>query len=246
MKTDVAKVEQTDLAPVNALMEMAMSKDVDVEKLERLIALQERGMERDAKMSFIRAMTEFHSQVGPMKKTRGVWFDERAGAKAAYYYAELSEIEKVVRPLLAELGMFYSWDGVYADGVYTSICRLQHADGHSVTGSFAAPVEKQAKMNKVQSTSSTETYCRRKSLIAVCGLSTAEDDNDGRGGDDGEEETISTGQLADLVSLMQEVFDADEFVERKGRFINHIGCELSEIAVDKYADLVRELEGARS
>ena len=104
------------------MMEVAIQQGPQgVEALERLAALMERETDRRARMAFFEAMAAFQSEVGPLHKTKGVSFDERVGAKIAYHYTPLDEVERTVRPVLAGHGLHYTFDSAL--------------DGHAITAS---------------------------------------------------------------------------------------------------------------
>jgi len=235
--TDVAKTEGTEVAPVDVLMEMAMSKDVDVEKLERLIALQERGMERDARMAFIAALAAFQDGMPLLTKNKKAEIATRSGANYSYSYASLDRIAAEIRPLLTKHGLSYSWDSTTENGMLTCTCTLRHSDGHEVASSFAAPIEQSTKMSGAQATAATLTYARRQSLVSVLGLAIADEDTDARGVP---ADPISQSQVADLEALIDEV-GAD-----KERFITFLGLEdLSELPDTRWQEAKNALEAKR-
>ena len=235
-KTDVATT--TDLAPVEVLMKMAVSPDVDVEKLERLIALQERGMERDARMAFIAALAGFQDACPLLTKNKTAEIVTKSGARYSYAYASLDRIAAEIRSLLTKFGLSYSWDSTTVDGMLTCTCTLRHSDGHEVTSSFSAPIEQATKMSGAQATAATLTYARRQSLVSVLGLAIADEDTDARGAPS---EPITEAQVADLESLITEV-GAD-----KERFLTYLQVEnLTDLASTRFQEAVNALEAKRS
>jgi len=238
MTKAVAKVEQTELAPVQELVQMALSPDVDVEKLERLIALQERGMERDARMSFIAALAGFQDGMPLLTKNKKAEIATRSGASYSYSYASLDRIAAEIRSLLTKFGLSYSWDSTTVDGMLTCTCTLRHSDGHEVTSSFTSPIEQQTKMSGAQATAATLTYARRQSLVSVLGLAIADEDTDARGTPS---EPITKSQAADLASLIDEV-GAD-----KERFLTYLHVEnLTDLAANRFEEAKNALEAKRA
>jgi hypothetical protein len=223
------------------LVRLALDKGVDVEVLERLVALEERATARFARQAYFAALAGFQAEVPPIRKTQAVRFDERPGAKIAYYYARLSDIEKVVRPIALNWGLSWSFDSEYDEGELRVTCKVVHIDGHEETASFAAPSAKQAKMNVIQAAGSTRSYAKRYALIDALGLSIAEDDDDGRAsGAEGSTEPITTSQLADLTALIQEV-GAD-----KEKFYAWLRVDmLADLPQDRYDEARDALERKR-
>jgi len=245
-RTDVATTEGTEVATggeISTLVQLAITEKVPVEVLERLVALQERVTDRDAKTAFIQALAAFQDAVPAIGKNKTAEIVTRGGGRYEYSYATLDAIASAIRSLLTEHGLSYSWDSVTDSGTLTCICTLRHRDGHEVTSTFGAPVETGAKMSGAQATAATLTYARRQSLVSVLGLSIADEDTDAQGAP---VEPITDDQLANLVSLMQEAFKPDEFQERKAKLLAFIGCELGELPASRYAEVMRSLERARA
>ena len=235
MTTDVARTTN------DIVLEMATNPDLDVTKLKELLELRDRDMARESRLAFNAAVAAFQAEVPDIPQTRGVKFDERAGAKVAYTYANLSDIERIVRPVLLRHGLSYTFTTRLDDQTMTAICRLSHVDGHREESEFGAVIGKQAKMNTVQSSGSTRQYCKRYALTDALGISTCDADTDANE----PVEPITDDQLANLASLMQEVFAPEEFDARKKKFLAFLGCELSDLPQSRYNEAKSALERCR-
>src|SRR5690606_18062525 len=109
----------------------------------------------------------------------------------------------------------------------------RHVDGHEERASFPVPVDSGARMSAAQANGAALTYGRRQSLIAVLGLTTAEDDADGAESV-GSAEAITESQAADLDALIEEV-GAD-----RQKLLAWAGVEtLADLPADRYAQAVR-------
>lgn len=226
-----------DEGNVDPLLRMALQNGASVETLERLVALQERVADRNARMSFVRAMADFQAEVGPILKTHVIpdnYGNERSR------FAPLNVIADAIREPLAKHGLSYSWDS-QDDGEFTEVrCTVRHVDGHTESASFKCRTKDAAapKMSGVQISGSARTYGMRYSLVQALGLTTAEQDNDGNV--QGPTERITKGQLADLESLIEEVG-----ANRK-KFLEWLKVEeLADLAASRLSVAVRELEDYR-
>ena len=173
----IAPRDEAAIAPapndLNALMRVALEQN-SVDALERLVALQERVEERNATRAFHAAMAEFQQRCPPIPK-RHRSQPSREGAKFTYSYATLDDIARIVNPILAELGLSYTWDTEPIESVLRkTTCTLHHRDGHSRSSSFTGPKDS-GSMNAIQQGGSGDTYGRRYSLIYVLGLTTTDD-----------------------------------------------------------------------
>lgn len=233
---EVAPPENED-GDITSLVRYALEKEVPVEVLERLVALQERVSDRNARMAFVRAMSAFQSEVGPIFKT-GVIPDNHGNERSRF--APLPVIAETIRDPLAKHGLSYSWDST-DDGEFTEVrCTVRHIDGHSETASFKCRTKDAAapKMSGVQISGSARTYGMRYSLKQALGLTEKGEDNDGNV--PRTYETISDKQEADLQALIEEV-GAD-----KAKFLEWMGVEsLSDIPAAHLETAVRSLEKKR-
>ena len=171
-------VDATPLDRVLAMMESGQR--VDVEVLERLVALQERAAERNARAAYFEALSLFQEECPEIRKSRTAEIATRGGGKYEYTFAPLEEITRTIRPILKRHGLSYSWTtaaGVLA-GVLDVKCILRHVDGHQEEASFPVPTGTSAAMSEAQKSGAALTYGRRQSLIAVLGLTTADPDTD--------------------------------------------------------------------
>ena len=232
-----------DGAAVRTLLTLAVEKNLDLDKLERLVSLQERVMDRQAAAEFFAAMAEFQAAVPPIRKTSVAKFVTKGGATASYSYAELDEIARTVNPILAKVGLSYSWDSTVKEaGVMVCTCTLRHRAGHAVTAQFGSKIEGSPLMSGHQATAATLTYARRQSLVQVLGLTTCDPDTDGADDGRGDEEAITEEQAANLAALMDEVAET----LNRPAFFKYYGIEkVAELRARDYADAVRSLERKR-
>lgn len=170
------------------LLAMAVQQGADLDRLERLMALQERWEANEARKAYVESMVAFKAsedlQIGKNKHVR---FETTRGV-TEYDHAELSDCVAVILPALARHGISHAWTFHQDQTGCTVGCVLTHRLGHSsepVTMT-AAPDDSGGK-NKIQSIASTKTYLERYTLLAATGLATGgtlggeSDDDDGRG-----------------------------------------------------------------
>lgn len=226
---------------VMALIRYALHEDVGVEKLERLMALKERHDAKLAQAAYQAALTAFQAECPVIQKTRGVSFDDRAGSRPAYWYAPLEDITRAIDPILRKHGLSYSWTTAGMDnGCLNVVCKLRHIGGHEEVVPFPVPTATKAKMSAAQANGAALTYGRRQSLIAVLGLTTTDDDVDGRDVNDEEPDLITEDQARDLSAMVDEV-NAD-----KGLFLDWLGVEsFAQVRVDQFDGAIKALTRKR-
>ena len=152
------------------LLEMAISNNADVDKLEKLMALQERWNAQEAKKSFLAAMSNFQNQCPDIMKAK---------KGHNYLYAPLSDIVTQVRHLLADNGLSYRFEQSHADKIEVT-CIISHTDGHSEKTTMNGDPDTSGSKNAIQSVGSTVQYLMRYTFIGALGITTADIDMDGR------------------------------------------------------------------
>lgn len=162
------------------LLEIAIQKGVDMAQLKELMDLQERWEKKEAKKSFLDALSQFQSAVPELKKSRTAKINSQKGF-FSYKFADLASITKAINPFLHKFGLSYRWDFEENNEKLKVHCRVSHRDGHSETTSMEAGKDNTGAKNDIQQKGSTQTYLQRYTLIGALGLSTAEEDIDGHG-----------------------------------------------------------------
>ena len=187
------------------LVRMALEKGVDVEVLERLVALQERVTERNARQEFFDALASFQDSVPSIHKGRTAKITTKAGGQYGYTYAPLDAIAKAIRTPLRMNGLSYAWtvEDVGA-GALSVVCVLRHIGGHEERSAFPVPVDTAAAMSGAQKHGAALTYGKRQSLTSVLGLTTTDEDTDAARGEVGGTDTLTPGQVVDLEALIKE------------------------------------------
>lgn len=222
---------------VSSLVRLAIERGVDVEVLERLVALQERVTERNAETAMAQALAAFQHECPPIPRTAVAEVRKNGVKQYEYRFAPLEKIVAVIRPHLRKHGLSYTHDAEVADGSVTVICTLQHIEGARRTSKFTGPFDNSGGKNALQAVGSARSYGRRYTLVDVLGL-TEEDDTDGADPED--TEPITKSQAADLASLCDEV-KAD-----RAKFLRFMDAESFEaIPASAHARAIRALEDKR-
>jgi hypothetical protein len=175
-----ALVQATDSAAMTVLDVISRAvKDpaFDVEKMERLLAMQERLLADQRRTAFSAALARLQEKMPQIVKTGTILGRDR---EVRSKYAKLEDIDAQVRPLLAEEGFAVAYDSKRVkDGIEFS-CELSHREGYSTTKTMELPVDNHPSRNAVQSVGSTTSYARRYLLSLHLNLVTCDEDDDGQ------------------------------------------------------------------
>lgn len=229
-------IEKTTAEPSDMLSVLSRvlenAKDLDVEKLERMLAMHERLQIEQRRQTFMEALSRLQIVVPQIQKNgkiivKGV---ERSS------YARLEDIDDVIRPMLADEGFSFSFDSESENGkVHIIRCKMSHRDGHSETNSIVLPLDASQYRSDVQSTGSTLSYARRQLIKMHLNLIERGEDKDGAN-----LERISAEQAADLEAMLSEAKG-----DRAG-FLRYMGVEaFADITVGNFARAIEALEQKR-
>lgn len=160
------------------LLELAISKDADVDKLEKLMALKERWDAEEARKAFIQAMSDFQSKCPAIKKTKEG--GKTKAGEVAYYYAPLESMVAQTQQLVKECGFSYTFDTpMQKEGGVEVAITVSHIQGHSKTSTVFMPfVSKTGVMSDPQVIGATMTYAKRYAYGNAFGIMTMDDDTD--------------------------------------------------------------------
>lgn len=185
-RQQVASVRETAVtstesaAIIQVIERAAMNPDVDVDKMERLYAMHERAMERQARAAFASALAEVQPKLPVIDERGGI--KDRAG-KVQSTYAKWEDIADAIRPVLHDHGFALSFRVVTTPKVAVTGV-LMHRDGHREETTMELPVDGSGSKNDVQAVGSSFSYGKRYTAIALLNITSraAQDrDDDGRG-----------------------------------------------------------------
>ena len=228
----------TAVGIVAVIERAAMNPDVDIEKMERLLVMQERIMARNAETAFNGAMSSAQAEMRPVAT-------DASNPQTRSRYASYSALDKAMRPIYTRHGFALSFDtgdGAPADWVRV-VCYVSHRDGHSKAYHADMPADgKGAKggdvMTKTHAAGSAMSYGMRYLLKMIFNVAVGEDDDDGNAAGS---QTITEEQQANLQALIEEVS------ANKAGFLRAMGVTaLSEIHSKMYAKGVKALEAKRT
>jgi len=185
VKQKVPAIVQSDnpmIAMIQVIERIALNPEVDVDKMEKVMALQERMMDRQAESEFNSAMTDVQANMPVITKDG---YNEHTKS----YYSKHETIVKAIKPIYTKEGFAISFSEAEIPQVEGKprlikiVGVLRHRSGHSETYFTVLPIDTTGSggtVNKtgVHGTGSTITYGRRYLTCMIFDVATG-DDNDG-------------------------------------------------------------------
>lgn len=162
---------------IDALINLAVTNNVNVETLERLMAMRDKLKNEWAREQYFLNMAAFQKECPTIKKNKSV---PTKSGKIAYRYAPLEQIIKQVKPLLEKYGFSYTTKmELKPDGVKVVVIS-QHRYGHIEETPMEVPFgTKTDIMSQTQVVAAATTFAKRYAFINAFGIMTADNDNDG-------------------------------------------------------------------
>jgi ERF superfamily len=245
----IAPPPDSPAAVLMLIEKVALDPGANIEKLDRMMAMYDGLRAKEAELAFNVAKGRVLKKLAGIKivKNRSVLNEfnsanSQNGATEAFKYAPLEEIDKHLRPLLAEEGMDLSYSDEPTDSGGIRIRgRLKHLPSGYYEDSFMwAPPDNTGGKSKVQAIGSTNSYLRRYVVCNIFNIVVFGDDDDGNGG------TIDDAQAKTIVALIKKAKVGPKFLKyMKTRSVEEAGsleAAVATIAARDYRKAVSTLE----
>lgn len=218
-------------ALVTLIDRLARDENVDVDKMERLLAMQERVFERRAEVAFNQAMARVQAEGVKIRRNR-------TNPQTKSTYADIEALSDALTPIAAREGfsLSYGTDQSPVEGWIRVTCDVAHVGGHKEHRFVDLPLDTVGigdKRNKtdLHGAGSALSYGRRYLKLLIFDVATTDDDGNAGGGK--VPETIDEKEVIKLRDWLQSL-RRDE-----AKFCGLMGIE-------KLEDLpARDLERAR-
>lgn len=211
--TDLVTTNPDAPASMLAVIQRAASDpSVDIDKLERLIAVKERMDAKEAETQFNAAMSRVQAQSGRIAA-------DKHNTQTRSMYATYAALDRVLRPIYTQEGLSLSFSTEEApEGNVGMICYVSHSAGHTRTYKAVVPSDgKGAKggdvMTKTHAFGSGTSYGMRYLLKMIFNVAIGDDPDD----DDGN----GAGGEYDITSWRDAIRDATDKVG-----LDKIGADL--------------------
>ena len=166
---------------LSVIARAAADPNVDIDKLERLLEMQERVIAREAESQFSKAMNAAQAEMRPIAANA-------SNPQTKSRYATYDKLDRVLRPIYTSHGFSLSFDeGDSPKPEHVRVvCYVSHTGGHTRTYHRDMPADgKGAKggdvMTKTHAAGAAGSYGARYLLKGVFNIAVGDEDSDGNG-----------------------------------------------------------------
>lgn len=168
-------VEQT-AGLVRMIEAVCLNPEMDVEKLERMLDMQERVLDRQAEQSFQIALASMQAELPAIERNGEIAVNNVVRSR----FAKFEDINRAVLPVLQKYGFSITFETNQGEGFVSVIGVLRHKDGHKMSTMLQIPLDTSGSKNAVQAVGSSVSYGKRYVMSALLNITTTDDDDDGQ------------------------------------------------------------------
>lgn len=189
--------QPTETAIIQVIERLALAPNVDPDRIEKLLALQERMMDRQARNDFIAAMARMQPELPEIAQNGKLVIKD----KLISTYAKWEDINEAIKPIIGKHGFSLTFSIETSEKVrVTGI--LSHIAGHSERTEITLPVDVGGSKNPVQAVKSSVSYGKRCTAEALLNITSRGDDDDGNSAG---VETIDANEVTEIKTRLAEV-----------------------------------------
>jgi hypothetical protein len=200
-RANVPVVQPMSDGILSVIARAAADPNTDVDKLERLLAMQERVLSREAEQRFNDALRAAQDEIAPIHRNR-------KNSSTNSTYADLEAVSDAIDPIFRQHGFSSSFGTADCplEGHYRVTCCLSHVGGHSRDYQADVPADVagiKGNQNKTATHGfgSALSYGRRYLKLLIADVPTTDDD--GRAASNGG--SVNAEQVAVLNGLAEAV-----------------------------------------
>lgn len=211
-------------AETTALLSMiervCLDPNADIDKLSKMLDMQERVLNRNAEQAFAADFAAMQSELPRIARNGTIEIKDKNTGRITQStpFAKLEDINDGVRPTLQKYGFGVSFSISQGNALLTVTAKLLHRLGHSEVTAISLPIDNSGSKNAVQGSGSTVSYGKRYAMCALLNISTG-DDVDGHQPEPKSDgiEYLSEDDVFEILSLLADAkITKEAFVKAAG------------------------------
>lgn len=168
---ELKTTENNQVNFLTIIEKVALDPNVDVEKMVKILDMQERVLDKQAEFEFNQAMSKAMAEIPSFEKGK---------EGHNFKYATFESINKKVKPIIAKHKLFITFMTDFQSDNHVMItAKITHESGHSQETSMRFPFDASGSKNTIQATGSAISYGKRYTMNALLNITTHDEDDDG-------------------------------------------------------------------
>jgi hypothetical protein len=220
-------------AYLDLIREMARDPNVQPEKMQAILDVQERMMNKEAEQAFNAAMMQIDQELPRLVKNTPVQYavdkNKPNGDKyTAFKYIKYEDVDKALRPLMKANGLrmsFTSAPRVGDGGGALVTATLTHKLGHNIQAEMSVALDNSGGKSNLQGMGSSIAYARRVLTCMLFNIVTMDEDKDGAD----ELVYIDTEDAAAIDMRIRALPDADDY---RAKFLKYMKVEAIQVILE--------------
>jgi hypothetical protein len=219
------------------VISLAIEQKADLATIEKFMDLRDRWEKNEARKAYYVAMAAFKANPPEIEKDKHVKYTTQKGV-TEYDHASLGNVTQRISSALGSQGLSAAWKTAQNAQKITVTCRISHSLGYGEETSLEASHDDSGGKNAIQSLGSTITYLERYTLLALTGLATLDQDDDGKGSE--EIKYLTEAEAVTIISIV-----TDKQVDLK-KFLAYMKAESIETILESdYQKAINALKVAK-
>lgn len=174
----VSEAAAESAALISMIERAALNPAVDIDKMERLLAMKERIEARRAEMAFNTSLSAMATELPDIDERGSI---KNNAGQVQSTYALWEDIQAVIKPILQRHGFALRFrSGLHDDGRPTVTGVLSHVAGHTDQTTLVLPIDSSGSKNNVQGIGSSTSYGQRYTAKLLLNLTSRGLDDDGK------------------------------------------------------------------
>lgn len=175
MTEALATQQDENTALMQVIARAASDPAVDIEKMERLLQMQERVMARAAQTAFSADFSMMQTEMPTITKEGEIKVQDQVRSK----YARFEDINEAIKPVMQKYGFSISFKVQTHDNKIDVTGILMHRLGHREETTMTLSSDTSGSKNSVQAMGSSVSYGKRYTLMALLNITSKGEDTDG-------------------------------------------------------------------
>lgn len=205
--TALSPATQQATQVLSMLERVLTAPEFDIDRAERLWAMQKEVMDKQAERAYIEANSLMQGNLPSVVKRGEI---KNSAGNVQSTYALWEDVNEAIKPVLMKHGFAISFRVEQEGNKITVTAVLSHKDGHSTTTWIELAPDTTGSKNAVQAVGSAISYGKRYTAGALLNLTSHNEDDDGRAFGDPDKTDEVMAKVADFEAAIMGAVDETE------------------------------------